>query len=184
MEMHMETWHGRNGVADVSRRGFPALVAALSLAGCAARSAQSSSSVARMGSEGQHLRLDIADKHGKYLKLVAFYAPENWLNLSSEARIEPLVKLTDNEWNGVHSLADYTTQEALTKQSQRTFNRCTKLAFAETEVNVSICLNIAFGCNIPEVTANVQTKVSAVISDMIGYTVGQINITIADVIMA
>jgi len=95
-----------------------------------------------------------------------------------------IIGLAVSEVNGVHSLADYTTQEALTKQSQRTFNRCTKLAFAETEVNVSICLNIAFGCNIPEVTANVQTKVSAVISDMIGYTVGQINITIADVIMA
>ena len=53
MEMHMETWHGRNGVADVSRRGFPALVAALSLAGCAARSAQSSSSVATSSDESQ-----------------------------------------------------------------------------------------------------------------------------------
>ena len=61
-------------------------------------------SVTKMGSEGQHLRLDIADKHGKYLKLVAFYAPENWLNLTPETHIEPLVKLTDNEWNGVHSL--------------------------------------------------------------------------------
>ena len=30
---------------------------------------------------------------------------------------------------------------------------------------------------------NVQNKVISVISDMIGYTVGQINITVADVVM-
>ncbi len=95
-----------------------------------------------------------------------------------------IIGLAVSEVNGVHSLADWSTQEALTKQSQRTFSRCMKLDFGEQEVNVSLCLNIAFGSNIPEVAANVQHKVDAVISDMIGYTVGQINITVADVVMA
>ena len=95
-----------------------------------------------------------------------------------------IIGLAVSEVDGVHSLADWSTQEALTKQSQRTFSRCMKLAFAEQEVDVSLCLNIAFGSNIPEVAAHVQHKVDAVISDMIGYTVGQINITVADVVMA
>ena len=95
-----------------------------------------------------------------------------------------IIGLAVSEVSGVHSLADWSTQEALTKQSQRTFSRCMKLAFAEQEVDVSLCLNIAFGSNIPEVAAHVQHKVDAVISDMIGYTVGQINITVADVVMA
>ena len=95
-----------------------------------------------------------------------------------------IIGLAVSEVNGVHSLADFATQESLTKQSQRTFNRCMKLAFGEQEVDVSLCMNIAFGSSIPEVAANVQHKVAAVISDMIGYTVGQINITVADVIMA
>ncbi len=95
-----------------------------------------------------------------------------------------IIGLAVSEVNGVHSLADYSTQEALTKQSQRTFSRCLKLAFGEKEVNVSLCMNIAFGSSIPEVAANVQHKVAAVISDMIGYTVGQINITVADVVMS
>ena len=98
--------------------------------------------------------------------------------------INTIIGLAVSEVNGVHSLADWSTQEALTKQSQRTFSRCMKLAFAEQEVDVSLCLNIAFGSNIPEVAAHVQHKVDAVISDMIGYTVGQINITVADVVMA
>ena len=94
-----------------------------------------------------------------------------------------IIGLAISEVDGVHSLADYSTEEALTKQSQRTFNRCSKLDFGENEVDVSLWLNIAYGSNVPEVANNVQNKVISVISDMIGYTVGQINITVADVVM-
>lgn len=94
-----------------------------------------------------------------------------------------IIGLAVSEVEGVHSLADYSTQEALTKQSQRTFNRCSKLDFGENEVDVSLWLNIAFGSNIPEVAGRVQDKVIAVISDMIGYTVRHIHINIADVVM-
>ena len=62
-------------------------------------------SVTRMGAERNHLRLDLRDKNGKYLKLVAFYAPEEWLNLDPQFdHIEPLVKLIENDFNGVKSV--------------------------------------------------------------------------------
>ena len=62
-------------------------------------------SVTRMGAERNHLRLDLRDKNGKYLKLVAFYAPEEWLNLDPQfGHIEPLVKLIENDFNGVKSV--------------------------------------------------------------------------------
>ncbi|MBQ3296980.1 single-stranded-DNA-specific exonuclease RecJ [Candidatus Saccharibacteria bacterium] len=61
-------------------------------------------SVTKMGTEGNHLRLDLNDQNGKHLKLVAFYAPEKWLALTPEAQIEPIVKLTENDFNGVKSL--------------------------------------------------------------------------------
>lgn len=61
--------------------------------------------VTRMGSERNHLRLDLRDSHGNYLKAVAFFAPEQWLNLDPQFnRIEPLIKLTENEFNGVKSV--------------------------------------------------------------------------------
>ena len=61
--------------------------------------------VTRMGAERNHLRLDLRDKNGKYLKLVAFFAPDKWLNLDPDYdRIEPLIKLTENDFNGVKSL--------------------------------------------------------------------------------
>lgn len=58
----------------------------------------------RLGAEENHLRLDLQDKNGKPLKLIAFYAPEKWLQLTPEAKIEPIVKLAENDWNGVRSL--------------------------------------------------------------------------------
>ena len=63
--------------------------------------------VARMGAEQNHLRLDLKDKNNKHLKLVAFYASEEWLNLDSTdpmLKIEPLITLTENEWGGVKSV--------------------------------------------------------------------------------
>lgn len=61
--------------------------------------------VTRMGADRNHLRLDLRDKNGKYLKLVAFYAPEQWLNLDPQFdHIEPLIKLIENDFNGVKSV--------------------------------------------------------------------------------
>lgn len=63
--------------------------------------------VTRMGADRNHLRLDLRDKNGKYLKLVAFYAPEEWLSLDPTdpmLKIEPLIKLTENDFNGVKSV--------------------------------------------------------------------------------
>ena len=57
----------------------------------------------RMGSERNHLRIDIRDKAGNHMKLVAFFAPDQWLSLTSEDRISPIIKLTANEFNGVTS---------------------------------------------------------------------------------
>ncbi len=59
----------------------------------------------RMGADRNHLRLDLKDKNNKFLKCVAFFAPEKWLNLDPALdRIEPLVKLIENDFNGVKSI--------------------------------------------------------------------------------
>ncbi len=58
----------------------------------------------RMGPDRNHLRLDVRDKKGNNLRLVAFFAPETWLSLSIEDRISPLVKISENNYNGVKSV--------------------------------------------------------------------------------
>lgn len=60
--------------------------------------------VRRLGADQNHLRLDLKDKAGKYLKALAFYAPEKWLSLTPDDQIEPIVKLMENDFNGVKSL--------------------------------------------------------------------------------
>ncbi len=58
----------------------------------------------RMGAERNHLRIDMRDKAGNHMKLVAFFAPDQWLSLMPEDNIIPLVKLAENCYNGVTSI--------------------------------------------------------------------------------
>ncbi len=60
--------------------------------------------VTRMGADRNHLRLDLRDPNGRQLKCLAFFAPEEWLSLDpAYDHIEPLIKLTENDFNGVKS---------------------------------------------------------------------------------
>lgn len=61
-------------------------------------------SISRMGAEQNHLRIDLQDKNGIHLKLIAFYAPDHWLSLTPDTHIEPIVKFMENDFNGVKSL--------------------------------------------------------------------------------
>lgn len=58
----------------------------------------------KMGSGQNHLRLDLRDAKNHQLKSVAFFADENWLKLTPEDQITPLIKLTLNDFNGVKSV--------------------------------------------------------------------------------
>ncbi len=61
--------------------------------------------VTRMGDKRNHLRLDLRDKEGRTLKCLAFFAPEEWLNLDPQFdQVEPLVKFILNDFNGVKTL--------------------------------------------------------------------------------
>lgn len=60
--------------------------------------------IRKMGAENQHLRLDVKDKSGHILKLVSFYTPEKWFSFDYDTKIEPIVKLTENDFNGVKSV--------------------------------------------------------------------------------
>ena len=53
----------------------------------------------------------------------------------------------------------------------------------DKEVTVYLSLNIHFGYNIPETSAAVQERVKSTIESMIGYTVKNVHIKIAGVIV-
>lgn len=58
----------------------------------------------RMGSTGQHLRVDVQDRDGRDLKLVAFFAPDDWFSLEQDTWRDFLIRPVENEWNGVRSI--------------------------------------------------------------------------------
>ena len=58
----------------------------------------------RMGEDQNHLRLDIEDKKGNILKLIAFYAPEKWLTLDPKTPLNILFKPVENEFRSVRSV--------------------------------------------------------------------------------
>ncbi len=57
-----------------------------------------------MGEDQNHLRLDIKDKKGNKLKLIAFYAPEKWLNLNTEIPHDILFRPIENEFRSVRTV--------------------------------------------------------------------------------
>ncbi len=61
-------------------------------------------SVSLMGKDKNHLRVDLEDQNHHHLKLVAFSAPEDWLRLTPDHEISPLIRLLVNDFNGIKSV--------------------------------------------------------------------------------
>ena len=57
-----------------------------------------------LGSEGQHLRFLLRDQAGQRLKIMAFYAPEAWHQISKGRAVDAWVTLTLNSWQGQQSV--------------------------------------------------------------------------------
>ncbi len=58
----------------------------------------------RMGSDGQHLRLDLRGKDGKIIKCVSFFAPASWFTLDEAENYDFLIRPIENEFRGVRSV--------------------------------------------------------------------------------
>lgn len=61
-------------------------------------------SMTKMGKDQQHLGLTVRDYWDNTMKLVAFYAEDDWMDLSAGMQIDAWITLMENEWNGVRSV--------------------------------------------------------------------------------
>ncbi len=59
---------------------------------------------AKLGADGKHLRLTVWDQNGKSLKLIQFYAPEEYLKLRGGEVINAWITLGENEFRGLRSV--------------------------------------------------------------------------------
>lgn len=61
-------------------------------------------SVRRMGLDGKHLRIDVKGDDGEEMKLLAFFAPDDWCEIPIGDKRDILVQLIENDWNGMKSV--------------------------------------------------------------------------------
>lgn len=94
-----------------------------------------------------------------------------------------IAALAATEVEGVDSMAGNVTQKMIAKLGRSQLSRGVKVDVNEEEVSAYISLNIRFGYNIPDVAARVQDRVKTAIENMVGFTVKDVNIKIAGVIV-
>ena len=91
--------------------------------------------------------------------------------------------LAATEVEGVSSMAGNITNELVSKLGMKNLSKGVKISIVESNVEVDIALNIAYGYSIPEVSGKVQERVKNAIKNMTGLEVTEINIRIASVDM-
>lgn len=91
--------------------------------------------------------------------------------------------LAATEVEGVSSMAGNITNEIVSKLGMRNLSKGIQIEVENDEIRVSIAINIAYGYNIPEVSAKVQDKIASAIENMTGLHVTEVNVRIASVDM-
>ena len=91
--------------------------------------------------------------------------------------------LAATEVEGVSSMAGNITNELVSKLGMKNLSKGVKISIVESNVEVDIALNIAYGYSIPEVSGKVQERVKNAIENMTGLEATEINIRIASVDM-
>ncbi len=97
--------------------------------------------------------------------------------------ISIIAALAATEVEGVASLAGLTHEKAA-RASSKALSRGVRLEIEEGVASVSLTLNVCFGCSIPDVTKKVQERVKSAIENMTGLQVADVNISVAEVVMA
>ena len=58
----------------------------------------------KMGDEGQHLKMLVTDENGGGMTLLSFYAKKDWFLIQAGEKIDVVVELMENEWQGTRNV--------------------------------------------------------------------------------
>lgn len=89
--------------------------------------------------------------------------------------------LAANEIEGVHSMVGNITNEIIGKLGMKNMSKGVKVVLAGNAVHVDMTINMMYGFSIPEVSKQVQERVSQQIENMTGLIVPEVNVRIAGV---
>ncbi len=92
--------------------------------------------------------------------------------------------LAATEVEGVESLAGNLTGEMIPKTPSSRLSRAVRVTSDEEDaLNVKVSLQLAYGYEIPSVSAQVQDKVKSTVESMTGMKVSKVDVKIAGVTM-
>ena len=92
--------------------------------------------------------------------------------------VASIAGLAATEVKGVISLAGGVTAELISKLGMKKLSKGVKVVVEDSNVTVSVAINVEFGSNIPEVSAKVQEKVKTTVENMTGLSVIGVNVKV------
>ena len=92
--------------------------------------------------------------------------------------------LAASDVKGVASLGGNVTRDVISRLGIKSVAKGVKLSVDEGgKANVSLSVNVRYGCNVPETCAKVQDKVKTAIETMTGLEVGEVNIRVSSIVV-
>jgi len=91
--------------------------------------------------------------------------------------------LATSEVQGVASMAGNVTRDLIEKLGVRSLSKGVKLSVKDQEVSVTINVNLRYGYNVPETSAQIQEKVKTALETMTGLKVTEVNVRIMNIAM-
>ncbi len=92
-----------------------------------------------------------------------------------------IAALAATEVDGVHSMAGNITNELIGKFGMKKLSKGVKVQMAKGSVHVDMMVVVNYGYSIPDVSQQVQDKVSQQIENMTGLVVPEVNVRVAGV---
>lgn len=92
-----------------------------------------------------------------------------------------IAALAATEVEGVHSMAGNITNELTGRLGMKNLSKGVRVVMENGAVRVDMMINVRYGYSIPDVTGQVQEKVSQQIENMTGLVVPEVNVRVAGV---
>lgn len=92
-----------------------------------------------------------------------------------------IAALAATEIDGVHSMAGNITNELIGKLGVKKLSKGVKILMEEGVVRVDMMIVVNYGHSIPDISKQVQERVSQQIENMTGLTVSEVNVRVAGV---
>lgn len=102
----------------------------------------------------------------------------------SDEVVAVIAGIAATEVDGVVSMSgsgDSIQKDIISRLGMKVLSKGVRIDIDEDSVRVDLSVNLAGGCNIPEVAGNIQERVKSEIENMTGLTVREVNVNVADV---